>query len=78
MRAGNRVKNGEMFTNRRAQEIPPDEPPEVPPETLAYLQRHAPRDFGALCTLLDRLDSASLATHRRLTVPLAREVLEGS
>jgi len=50
---------------------------EIPPETLAYLQRHAPRDFGALCTLLDRLDSASLATHRRLTVPLAREVLEG-
>jgi len=50
---------------------------EVPPETLAYLQRHAPRDFGALCGLLDRLDSASLATHRRLTVPLAREVLEG-
>jgi DnaA family protein len=51
---------------------------EVPPETLAYLQRHAPRDFGALCTLLERLDRASLATHRRLTVPLAREVLEGS
>jgi DnaA family protein len=50
---------------------------EIPPETLAYLQRHAPRDFGALCRLLDRLDSASLATHRRLTVPLAREVLEG-
>jgi len=51
---------------------------EIPPETLAYLQRHAPRDFGALCGLLDRLDSASLATHRRLTVPLAREVLEAS
>jgi DnaA family protein len=51
---------------------------EIPAETLAYLQRHAPRDFGALCALLDRLDSASLATHRRLTVPLAREVLEGS
>jgi DnaA family protein len=51
---------------------------EIPPETLAYLQRHAPRDFGALCGLLDRLDTASLATHRRLTVPLAREVLEGS
>lgn len=49
---------------------------EVPPETLAYLLRHAPRDFGALCRLLDEMDSASLATRRRLTVPLAREVLE--
>jgi DnaA family protein len=49
---------------------------EVPAETLTYLLRHAPRDFGALCRLLDQLDSASLATHRRLTVPLAREVLE--
>jgi DnaA family protein len=51
---------------------------EIPPETLAYLLRHAPRDFGALCRLLDRLDSASLAAHRRITVPLAREVLEGT
>jgi DnaA family protein len=49
---------------------------EVPPETLAYLLRHAPRDFGALCRLLDEMDRASLATQRRLTVPLAREVLE--
>jgi DnaA family protein len=50
---------------------------EIPSETLSYLLRHAPRDFGALCRLLDRLDDASLATQRRLTVPLAREVLEG-
>lgn len=48
----------------------------IPPETLAYLMRHAPRDFGTLCRLLDEMDSASLATRRRLTVPLAREVLE--
>lgn len=51
---------------------------EIPPETLAYLLRHAPRDFGALCRLLDELDAASLASQRRLTVPLAREVLERS
>ncbi len=49
---------------------------ELPPETLAFLQRHAPRDFGALCRLLDRLDAASLATQRRLTIPLAKQVLE--
>lgn len=49
---------------------------DLPPETLAYLLRHAPRDFGALCRLLQELDSASLATRRRITVPLAREVLE--
>jgi DnaA family protein len=49
---------------------------ELPQETLLYLLRHAPRDFGALCRLLDALDRASLASQRRLTVPLVREVLE--
>lgn len=48
---------------------------DLPPETLAYLLRHAPRDFGALCRLLDEMDAASLASQRRLTVPLARQVL---
>jgi DnaA family protein len=48
---------------------------ELPPETLAYLLRHAPRDFGRLCRLLDEMDAASLASQRRLTVPLAKEVL---
>lgn len=51
---------------------------ELPPETLGYLLRHAPRDFGALCRLLSELDEASLATQRRITIPLAREVLERS
>lgn len=51
---------------------------DLPPETLVYLLRHAPRDFGALCRLLVELDAASLATRRRITVPLAREVLERS
>ena len=49
---------------------------EIPADTLSYLLHRAPRDFGALCRLLDELDSASLATRRRLTVPLAREVLD--
>lgn len=51
---------------------------ELPPETLGYLLRHAPRDFGSLCRLLSKLDDASLATRRRITVPLARQVLEES
>lgn len=51
---------------------------DIPPETLSYLLRRAPRDFGALCRLLDELDSASLAARRRLTVPLVREVLDRS
>lgn len=36
--------------------------------------RHA-RDLGALTALLDRLDSASLAAQRRITVPFLRELL---
>lgn len=49
---------------------------ELPAETLAYLLRHAPRDFGRLCRLLDAMDAASLASQRRLTVPLAKQVLD--
>lgn len=48
---------------------------ELPPDTLAYLTRRAPRDFAALCRLLDALDSESLAAQRRLTVPFVREWL---
>jgi DnaA-homolog protein len=36
--------------------------------------RHA-RDLGALLDLLDRLDKASLAAQRRITVPFLRELL---
>jgi DnaA family protein len=48
---------------------------ELPPETLTYLTRRAPRDFAALCRLLDELDTESLAARRRLTVPFVREWL---
>jgi DnaA family protein len=47
----------------------------LPEETLTFLQRHFARDMGRLCALLDRLDAASLAHQRRLTVPFIREVL---
>jgi len=47
----------------------------LPEETLTFLQRHFARDMVQLCALLDRLDAASLAQQRRLTVPFIREVL---
>jgi DnaA family protein len=47
---------------------------EMPEAVAAYLlQRHA-RDMAALFALLERLDQASLAAQRRLTVPFVREV----
>jgi DnaA family protein len=46
-------------------------------ETLTFLQRHFARDMHQLCALLDRLDAASLAQQRRVTVPFIREVLAG-
>jgi DnaA-homolog protein len=48
---------------------------ELPEETLAYLKRRAPRDFAALCRLLDALDIESLVAQRRLTVPFVRDWL---
>jgi DnaA family protein len=49
---------------------------ELPEETLLYLQRRLPRDLGALCDALDRLDAAALSRQRRLTVPFVRSVLQ--
>ena len=49
---------------------------ELPEETLQYLQRRLPRDLGALCDALDRLDAAALSQQRRLTVPFVRSVLQ--
>lgn len=42
-----------------------------------YLLHHCQRDMGALLAMLERLDRASLAAQRRLTVPFVREVLAG-
>jgi len=49
---------------------------ELPDDTLSYLTRRAPRDFAALCRLLDELDTEALAAQRRLTIPFVRQVLE--
>jgi len=44
-------------------------------ETGRYLLNRCPRDMGYLQALLDKLDRASLAAQRRLTIPFVREVL---
>lgn len=47
-------------------------------EAVDYVLRRSPRDMTSLMALLDTLDRAGLAAHRRLTVPFVREILEGS
>lgn len=51
---------------------------ELPEEAARYLMRRLPRDMRALCAWLDRLDTASLAAGRRLTVPFVRGVIESA
>ena len=40
-----------------------------------WMLRRVDRDLPALTAVLDRLDHASLASQRRLTVPFVRQVL---
>ncbi len=49
---------------------------ELPEETGRYLLRRLPRDLPALMALLERLDTASLAAQRKLTVPFVKSVLD--
>ena len=42
---------------------------------LEWLLRRASRDLGSLTAIFERLDRASLAAQRRLTVPFLRQVL---
>lgn len=48
---------------------------DLPEDTGRYLLKRVPRDLPALMALLERLDSASLAAQRRLTVPFVKSVL---
>lgn len=43
---------------------------------LDWLFAHYARDLGALLDLLERLDQASLAAQRRITIPFLRDVLQ--
>lgn len=49
---------------------------ELSDEAAAYLVHRVPRDMHTLCAVFDRLDEASLAAQRRLTVPFLKDVLE--
>jgi DnaA-homolog protein len=48
---------------------------ELSSEIGEYLLRHCSRDMKNLCQVLDRLDLASLAAQRKLTIPFVKEVL---
>ena len=48
----------------------------LPQESVRYLVRHHGADISALLDTFDRLDQASLAAKRRLTVPFIRSVLQ--
>lgn len=48
---------------------------ELPPAVADYLVRHFPRDLAGQLERLERLDRASLASGRRLTVPFVKQVL---
>ena len=49
---------------------------ELGEEVADYLLHRVPRDLERLCALLDRLDVASLAAQRRLTISYVRTLLE--
>lgn len=51
---------------------------ELSDEVTAYLSKRLARDTHSLFRFLDRLDQASLAAKRRLTVPFVRELLDES
>ncbi len=49
---------------------------DVAPDVARYILRRYPRDLSSLFTLLERIDTAALASQRRVTIPFLRE-LEG-
>jgi len=49
---------------------------DMPENVASYLLRHCQRDMRSLFALLDKLDSATLAQQRRLTVPFVRDLLK--
>jgi DnaA family protein len=45
-------------------------------EIASFLLQRTPRDIHFLTLLIERLDQASLAAQRRLTIPFVREILK--
>jgi len=48
---------------------------DVPPEVVDYVLARVERRFAVMAQVADALDAASLAVKRRITVPLARDVV---
>ena len=48
---------------------------EMPQDVLHYLIKHSKRDMGSLLCALESLKEAAFGAKRRITVPLAREIL---
>lgn len=49
---------------------------ELPDEVGKFLLRYYPRDMAKLFAILEKLDQASLALQRRLTIPFVKKVLQ--
>ena len=49
---------------------------ELPSEVCDYLLRHERRDLTTLMATVDALDSYSMSSRRKVTIPLARELLQ--
>ena len=48
----------------------------MPEEVVQYILGRYPRDMHSLFDLLDRIDRASLAQQRRVTIPFLRRLEE--
>lgn len=51
---------------------------ELPRDVQTYLIKHGKRDMGSLLKMLERIKDAAFVAKRRITVPLAREILTSS
>lgn len=51
---------------------------ELPREVAEFMLRHCARDLVSLLAVLRRLDTASLAAQRRLTIPFVKGMLKGT
>ncbi len=51
---------------------------ELPRDVRRYLMKHSKRDMGSLLTMLEQLKVAAFVAKRRITVPLAREILSSN
>ena len=51
---------------------------DLPQEVGDYLLRHERRDLPTLIATVDALDNYALANHRKVTVPLVRELLQAA